>query len=219
MGGVFSIGSMKRLVTAVLLMVVLGVVLASRFAGFEVKPSGNADFDVSTGVYTLPTGGTITDNQNKLVLEAKYIQYKERDFIRAKEAKLVSGSGNFVAATLEYLTQSDTLKLGNLQFGSKDIKAVSASQGLLLKEDILILKGEVRSKNPQLEANVLVVDIAKDQALVQGAFAYSDGPTSLRAQRPDAALLLTFTQGKVRASTKVPAEVAGRLGGLASKLP
>ncbi len=194
------------------------IALASRFAGFEVRPRGNSELDVGTGIYTLPTGGTITDNQSGLVLEARYIQYKDGEFIRAQGATLKAREGNFSASSLEYLQKPDTLRMSGVRFSSKEFKALSAQQGLLLGDDVLVLKGEVRSSEPVLEASTLVVDTTKDLALVLGAFTFRDGATTLRGNRPDSTLLLTVSGGKVRASTRVPADVFNRLRPYADKL-
>ncbi|GIW23765.1 hypothetical protein [Meiothermus sp.] len=207
---------MKRWLVLLTLLSLVG--LASRFAGFEVKPRGNSELDVGTGIYTLPTGGTITDNKNGLVLEARYIQYRDGDFIKAQGATLRAKEGEFIAASLEYLQKPDTLRMTGVRFSSKEFKALTAQQGLLLKEDVLVLKGEVRSSDPVLEASTLVVDTAKDQALVLGVFTYRDGATTLRGNRPDSTLLLTFESGKLRANTRVPAEVLNRLRPYADKL-
>ncbi|MCX7783805.1 MAG: hypothetical protein N2318_09215 [Meiothermus sp.] len=207
---------MKRWVVLFTLLSLVG--LASRFAGFEVRPRGNSELDVGTGIYTLPTGGTITDNKNGLVLEARYIQYRDGDFIKAQGAILKAKEGEFAAASLEYQQKPDTLRMNGVRFSSKEFKALTAQQGLLLKEDVLVLKGEVRSSDPMLEASTLIVDTAKDQALVLGVFIYRDGATTLRGNRPDSTLLLTFEGSKVRANTRVPAEVLNRLRPYADKL-
>lgn len=194
------------------------IALASRFAGFEVRPKGNSELDVGTGIYTLPTGGTITDNQSGLVLEARYIQYKDGEFIRAQGAILRAKEGDFSASSLEYLQKPDTLRMSGVRFSSQEFKALSAQQGLLLSDDVLVLKGQVRSSEPVLEASTLVVDTAKSQALVLGAFTFRDGATTLRGNRPDSTLLLTVSGGKVRANTRVPADVLNRLRPYADKL-
>ncbi len=194
------------------------IALASRFAGFEVRPRGNSELDVGTGVYTLPTGGTITDNKSGLVLEARYIQYKDGEFIRAQGATLKAKEGDFSASSLEYLQKPDTLRMSGVRFSSKEFKALSAQQGLLLGDDVLVLKGEVRSSEPVLEASTLIVDTTKDLALVLGVFTFRDGATTLRGNRPDSTLLLTVGGGKVRANTRVPADIFNRLRPYADKL-
>ncbi|KIQ53371.1 hypothetical protein, partial [Meiothermus taiwanensis] len=171
-----------------------------------------------TGIYTLPTGGTISDNKSGLVLEARYIQYKDGEFIRAQGATLRAKEGDFSASSLEYLQKPDTLRMNGVRFSSKEFKALTAQQGLLLGDNVLVLKGEVRSSEPVLEASTLIVDTTKDLALVLGAFTFRDGATTLRGNRPDSTLLLTVGGGKVRANTRVPADVYNRLRPYADKL-
>jgi hypothetical protein len=194
------------------------VVFASRFAGFEVKPRGNSELDLGTGIYTLPQGGTITDNRNGLVLEARHIQYKDGEFIRAQGATLRSNEGTFSAASLEYQQRPDTLRMNGVRFSSQQLRSIAAQQGLLLGNGVLVLKGQVRSNDPALEASTVIVDTARDQALVLGAFTFRDGATTLRGTRPDSTLLLSFTDGRVRANTRVPADILQRLRPFADKL-
>ena len=207
---------MKRLMV-VLILLCIGV-LAQRFAGFTVQPSGPQELDLSTGITTLAQGGSITDNQRNLKLQAKYIQYKDGEFYKAREASFKSKDGDFSAVSLEFQQKADTLKLDTLRFSSKDLKGISAKQGVLFKENILVLKGEVRSGEPSLEASLTVIDTSKSQALVLGPFTYKDGLATLKGQKADSTLLLSFSEGKVKAITRVPPEVLGRLKPYADKL-
>ena len=203
-----------------IVLVFLGLfALASRFADLEVKPNGNSDLDISTGIYTLLAGGTITDNRSKLTLVAKYIQYKDGDFIRAREANYRSPEGSFGAATLEYLYIPDSLKMTVVQIGSKELRGLKAQNALLTKEDILVLKGQVSSSEPTLEASTVIIDTQKNLALVLGNFSFKQGANTLRGQRADSSLLLNFANGKVQANTRVPPEVLARLRPFADKLP
>jgi hypothetical protein len=202
----------------VLLTFVSLVVFASRFAGFEVKPRGNSELDIGTGIYTLPQGGTITDNRNGLVLEARHIQYRDGEFIRAQGATLRSNEGTFSAVSLEYQQKPDTLRMNGVRFSSQQLRGIAAQQGLLLGNGVLVLKGQVRSSDPALEASTVIVDTARDQALVLGAFTFRDGTTTLRGTRPESTLLLSFTDGRVRANTRVPADILHRLRPFADKL-
>lgn len=194
------------------------VVSASRFAGFEVKPRGNSELDLATGIYTLPYGGTITDNRNGLVLEARHIQYKDGEFIRAQGATLRSNEGTFSADSLDFQQRPDTLRMNGVGFSSKQLRGISAQQGLLLGNGVLVLKGQVRSSDPVLEASTVIVDTARDQALVLGAFTFRDGANTLRGNRPDSTLLLSFADERVRASTRVPVDILNRLRPFADKL-
>ncbi len=202
---------MKQMKRWLVVLFLLSLASASRFAALEVKPTGNSDLDMGTGIYTLEAGGTITDNKSKINLSAKYIQYKEGDFIKAKEASFKSKDGDFAAATLDFQYGPDILRLGKMRFSSADFKGIAAQQGVLYKENILLLKGEVKSADPVLETSTLIVDTDKNQALVLGSFVYRQGNLNLKGQKADSTLLLNFGGGKFQANTKVPADVLARL--------
>lgn len=206
---------MKRLL---FVLTLASLALAARFAGFEVKPNGNSELDATTGVYTLNMGGSITDNKSGLSLVAKFIQYKDGEFIRAKDANLKSRDGEFTASSLEYQQKPDTLRMEAVHYSSPDLKGLTAKQGLMLGENVLVLKGQVHSGEPSLEAETVVVDTDNNQALVLGNFTYKDATATLRGQKASSTLLLSFGGGKVRASTKVPTNLLNRLRGYADKL-
>ncbi|WP_174422434.1 hypothetical protein [Calidithermus chliarophilus] len=215
MSGISS-STMKK--NALLLLVASTLVLtAGRFSSFSVE-SGEQELDLGTGVTTMPKGGVLVDNRNGLRLEGSYIQFKQEEFIRARNATLRGSDGNFAAASLEYVFRGEQLRLSGVRYSSSAVKGLTSNSGLgLLAENVVVLKGNVRSQDPQLEASTLVIDTARNQALVLGGFSYKDGQSSFKGQRDDSTLLIEF-KSKTTATTKVPADVLGRLRSYANKL-
>ena len=193
--------------------------LAARFAAFSVEPFGPQRLNLDTGVTTLPQGGVLVDNENGLRLRADYIEYKEGAFIRARVLELLSEKETFRAQTLEHDIPKGEARFTSLVFANADFKDLRAERALaLFNEDIVVLKGQVRAASPDLQADVLVVDLKARQALVLGSFLYREGRATLRGQGPSARLHLRFAGGKVQASTKLPPE-APRLAAYANRLP
>lgn len=206
-------------ITGLLLALTAALLLGARFAGFSVEANGDQQTDLATGVTTLPQGGTLTDNKNGLKLVAPYIQYKDGEFIRARQAQFNSGDTRFSAGELDYQFKGETARLKELTVSSKDFSGISAQEGLaLLAENRLVLAGDVRSQSPQLRANKMVVDSQSRQALVIGNFSFQDGNVRLSGNRADSLLLLTFQGGKTQATSRVPADVLARLRPFADKL-
>ncbi|MER3478982.1 MAG: hypothetical protein C4327_00450 [Meiothermus sp.] len=202
-----------------LLLAVSALLLGARFAGFSVEANGDQQVDLATGVTTLPRGGTLTDSKNGLKLVAPYIQYKDGEFIRARQAQLNTGDTRFNALELDYQFKGEVLRLKGLTLSSKDFSQISAQEGLAwLAEDRLVLAGEIRSQSPQLRANKMVVDSQSRQALVIGSFSFQDGNVRLSGNRADSLLLLTFQGGKTQATSRVPADVLARLRPFADRL-
>jgi len=202
-----------------LLLAVSALLLGARFAGFSVEANGDQQVDLATGVTTLPRGGTLTDSKNGLKLVAPYIQYKDGEFIRARQAQLNTGDTRFNALELDYQFKGEVLRLKGLTLSSKDFSQISAQEGLAwLAEDRLVLAGEIRSQSPQLRASKMVVDSQSRQALVIGSFSFQDGNVRLSGNRADSLLLLTFQGGKTQATSRVPADVLARLRPFADRL-
>lgn len=202
----------------VLLALCVLVLTAGRFSSFSVE-SGEQELDLGTGVTTMPRGGVLVDNKNNLRLEGSYIQFKQEEFIRARNATLRGSDGIFSAASLEYLFRGEQLRLSGVRYSSSNVKGLTSASGLgLLAENVVVLKGSVRSQDPQLEADTLVIDTARSQALVLGSFSYKDGQSSFRGQRDDSILLIDFKGSRTTATTKVPADVLSRLRPYASRL-
>lgn len=194
------------------------LLMGAKFAGFEVRSSGPQEFDASSNVFTLPQGGTLSDNKNKVSLEADYIQYREGEFIKARQASWKSVEGEFRAEGLEYANRSELLQLKTMQYGSKEFKKLKADNATgWMGEDVIRLQGNVRSEDPKLEGNLAIVDTNKNQALVLGTYKYEQGALKLSANSASGALLISFNSGKVKATTKVPEDVLGRLKVYATK--
>jgi hypothetical protein len=175
--------------------------------------------NLDTGVTTLPQGGVITDNENGLRLKGSYIEYKEGAFIRAKGVELLSEKEAFRAEALEHDIPKQEARFTALLFSNPDFQEVRSERALaLFAEDVVILKGSVRAKRPDLEAEALVVDLKAREALALGRFTYREGRATLRGQEASARLFLRFASGRVQATTKPP-ESARRLEAYARRLP
>lgn len=197
----------------------LGFSLGARFAAFSVEPFGAQRVNLDTGVTTLPQGGILTDNENGLRLKGSYIEYKEGSFVRARGVELVSQKETFLAQSLEHDIPKQEARFTGLTFSNRDFKGLRADRAMaLFAEDVVVLKGNVTSETPKLQAETLVVDLKSQEALALGGFTYQESRATLRGQGPSARLYLRFVGGKVQATTKVP-ENALRLARYAGRLP
>jgi len=190
--------------------------LAAGFAAFTVEPEGDQVVDLMTGVTTLPQGGRLVDAERGLALEAAYIEYKEGEFVKARDARLVRGDVRFRAGELVYRAGEERVVLsGGVSLTTPYLEGLSAPRGVLfLKDQVAVLEGGVKSERPEFSAPSLVADTAGGLVLLVGEFSYRDPElgVTLRGQGPEARLLLRFREdGEVEATTEVPEEVAARL--------
>jgi len=203
---------MKR---ALLLLAVL--LLAAKFAALSIEPYGDSVYDLASGVTTLPQGGVIHDNENDLSIDASYIEYKEGEYIKAKQAKVDTEDAQFGTAELEYLPETDRALLkGGVGFDGKNIHKLHAERGwIYLKDGVAVLAGNVAAAEPQLTAALLVADYRQGEALLVAPYAFKDPKlgVTLSGKNPKKPLYLKFDAktGAVSASSKVPAAVVERL--------
>ena len=200
---------------ALLLFVIL--LLAAEFAAISIEPYGDSVYDLASGVTTLPQGGVIHDNENNLSIDASFIEYKEGEYIRAKEAKMRTEEVHFTAVELEYLPAVDEARLdGGVSLETGDIKELRAQSGwIYLKDGVVVLAGGVTAAQPELSAALLVADYRQGEVLLIAPYKYknADLGVTLSGKNPEKPLFLKFDAetGEVSASSKVPAEVARRL--------
>jgi hypothetical protein len=204
-------GFMKMRLFATFFALASVVTLAQGLAGFSVQPSGSLETDLGTGINTLATGGTVTDNNLDLTLNAKWIQYRDNDFYKARNANFKSKDGTFVASSLNYETKRDVMTLETMRYNSKDFSDINSDTGKIFGNGIVVLEGKVNSAKPLLRASTIVIDSRAKQAIVFGVFSYQNGKVTLKGQKDTSTLLLTFEDKVVKANTRVPEALFARL--------
>lgn len=179
---------------------------AASFAGFSIKPNGDQKLNLQTGVTVLASGGSATDAQSGLTVAGKYIEYKDGDFLRAREATLTTrDGGKLTADNAEYNAKTGELKAsGHLVYNDARVKGLTADAGSVQsREGLLVAHGNVKSQTPLMSANTVVVDTRNNRAVMYGNYRYNYGGSSLASAKPDATLYVTWdASGKASATTR-----------------
>ncbi|HHO57744.1 MAG TPA: hypothetical protein ENJ85_01070 [Oceanithermus profundus] len=205
---------MKR---AGLLLPLLILLAAARFAALSIEPYGDQVFDLATGVTTLPQGGVIRDNANDLSIDAEYVEYKEDVYVLARKAKSEAGKVRFAAEQLRYELPEDRVQLeGGVVLDTPQVKALEArSAWIFLGDGVAVLEGGVRAMSPELEAQAMISDYRTGETLLLAPYRYRDAAlgVTLSGKNPEKPLYLKFDAetGEVRASSKLDPEVRKRL--------
>ncbi|WP_052351713.1 hypothetical protein [Deinococcus pimensis] len=199
---------MKRVLLPTL--VLLGVASAANFAGFAIKPYGDQKVNLATGVTTLPKGGVATDAKQGVTVDAKFIEFKEGDYLAATTAKLVTKDGGTLTGDkLDYRVRSGNLTAtGNLKYDDENVKGLTAqSMTIDATKKIGVAVGGVRSATPAMNADRVVVDYENNRAVMYGNYRYSFGGTRLASAKPDATLLVTWNgQGRPSVTSRPTAQ-------------
>lgn len=185
----------------------LGVVAsAASFAGFSIKPNGDQKLNLQTGVTVLAQGGSASDAQSGLTVAGKYIEYKDGEFLKAREATLTTrDGGRLTADSADYDARTGELKAsGHLVYNDARVKGLTAESGSVqTREGMLVARGNVKSETPLMSADTVIVDYQHNRALMSGNYRYNYGGTSLASSKADARLYVTWdAQGKASATSK-----------------
>jgi len=200
-----------RLLAGVALAGILGGALAIDFAALTIRAKGRQMLDLVTGVTTLTDGGTVTDRTRDLRLEAAWLEYRENEFINARNAVLLNEQGRLVAPELRIDTQADTVVAeGGAEFESETVGLAADYLHLNLANNYVTAQGNVRTQGPEGRANTLIIDTDQRRVLMIGNVAVSDpGRYRFNVNSPDGAVLLVYPAGSDRANatTSVPSAV------------
>ncbi|AFZ68982.1 hypothetical protein Deipe_3552 [Deinococcus peraridilitoris DSM 19664] len=184
-----------------------GVSSAATFAGFSIKPYGDQKLNLQTGTTVLGKGGVASDAERGVSVDAKYIEFKEGDWLKARDAKLTTREGGtLLGQNVEYQAKSGILSAsGNLQYGDARVQGLSARTiSLDTTRKLAVAMGGVSSQKPAMSADNIVVDYANNRAVMFGNYQYSYNRTKLSSAKADAVLLVTWNAlGQPSASTKV----------------
>ena len=180
--------------------------LALAAPGLDVRPAGDQQFDPLTGVTTLPHGGTVTDSDHGLRLQAKWIELKQGEFFRATGATLSAAeTGTIRAANIDYQVRADRLvATGDLSFSGTDSTGMTAERVVAFPDaGKVVALGQVRGTKPAIRADAVALDAAKREVFLYGNYSFQDGKTRLASAKPDAGLLVTVAaNGKLSTTTR-----------------
>lgn len=180
------------------------------FAGFSIQPAGPQRLNFDTGVVTLPQGGTAADNARGVQVQAGFIEYKDGEFLTARNATMtLQDGGRLTAPHVRYDAQRGVLQAtGGVGYSDAQVQGLRANTVFVNAESgLVVLRGGVSAQRPAVSANSAVIDPQNSRALLYGNYRYVSGQTRLQNARPDAALLVTLGAAGTRASTNPPASI------------
>ncbi len=187
------------------------------FAALTIRPNGPEELDLTTGVTTLPKGGTVSYRDEGVTLSGSFIRYLEGQFIEVQGATVAGVFGTLGAPTLRFDVATQRLEAARGATFKGDALALDAETITLnLSDDIAVLEGGVSSQKPNLTGQTVLVDTTGRQALLIGPYAFQNGPVTLKGDAGERLTLLWDDEGAVSAQTTLAPEVQARF---ASYLP
>jgi hypothetical protein len=172
----------------------LSVALAQ--AGFVAQPYGDQTV-AADGSVTLQQGGVIRDNKRGYSIDAKFIQYKDNEFLKATDAKIKNNTGQTInAKSVDYTIKNDRMNIaGPLAYGDNNVKGLVAQKSVAYPDrKQIVALGGVKAQSPSFKADAVAFDANRNLAFLYGNFEYtsSEGKTN-RGNSSESALLVDYT--------------------------
>ena len=192
-----------------LIALVLSAALAQ--AGLVISPRGDQVVNPTTGITKLPQGGVVEDRERGIRIDAKFIEHKQGEFIRATDATILTAGQTIKSPSVNYQIKLDRVDIaGPLEFSSPDVTELRAQKAVAYPEtERIVAAGGVQSRSPVLTANAVVFDAKRRVAFLYGAYRFEsrDGKTKLGQSGAESALLVTFPKtGNPTVTTKITSE-------------
>jgi len=207
--------SWRRIVVAALLMVLGYAVAAAPFAALTVTPAGRQTYDITTGVTTLPDGGTITDQETGVALQAASIRYQEGAYIEAVGVSVAGAFGTIAAESVRIdLLEGVLWAEGALALEREGLVVRAGRLRYDALQQVAVFDGGVSGTAPGFEADRLLLDARSGDVLLDGRYRFESGLFTMTSPEAGGRLELRFRlldgQPSYDAATEVRPEVLER---------
>lgn len=187
----------------------------SAFAALSVVPFGKQVYDLTTGVTTLPEGGTITDQDTGVSLEAGRIEYRADDYVAAWGVTLEGSFGVVGADSLRIDLVAGVLSAkGGVRLERDGLDVSAANLTFHADDQVVVFGGGVASTDPEFTADRVLLDVRSGDVLLVGEYVYQGGLFVMRSPEAGGLLALKLVEKgdaiTYDASTEVPAEFLER---------
>lgn len=190
---------------------------AAPFAALQVVAHGDQEFDLATGVTTLPEGGEIVDQETGVRLVAAVIRYRDGDFIEAEGAEIEGRFGVATAARLRVDIATGLLEAaGGLELAREGLRLRADDLRYDADAEVVRFSGDVVGEAPPFEAAAAVLDLDTGSVVLVGPYRFEDGLFTLRAPAEGVLLELvpveTASGPSYAAASELSAALIERLG-------
>ncbi len=150
------------------------------FAALTIMPSGPQSYDITTGVTTLPKGGTVIDQDTGVTLHAASMRYLQGKSIDAKNANVSGSFGQLTASTIHIDIPDGTLTAsGNLKLTRGALALQAASLRYDAGREVVDFTGPVTGTSPDFQADRVLLDARSGDVLLVGHYRFSEGVLTL----------------------------------------
>ncbi len=172
---------MRRLACNVLLaLLVTGSVLVASaqapFAALSINSAGPQVIDITTGITTLPEGGSVVDRDTGVSFDAAHIRYLDGTFIEATDVTVEGAFGTLSADSVR-IEMADSLLTasGNLRLERDCLTVTSGALRFYALSAIAVFDGGVTGTEPAFNAERVLLDVVNGDVLLVGNYSFTSG--------------------------------------------
>lgn len=163
------------------------------FSQLTVKPYGSQEFDISTGITTLPEGGDVIDTNTNLSLSGSFVRFEDGAFIEATEVTITGNFGTLQSSEVYLDLHSSTLDIPNaLTFNRAELQLEAGAMKYHHEHGIAVFTGGVSGTVPPLQADTVMLDSVTGTMLLVGTYTFTDGLFTLESPSGGGYLFVTI---------------------------
>ena len=172
---------MRRLVTNVTLGVLLAgwlVIVSAQapFAALSINSVGPQVIDITTGITTLPQGGSVIDRDTGVTVAAAHIRYLDGAFIEATTVTVDGAFGSLRADNVRIeMSDSVLIATGNLTLQRAGLTVTASELRYHALSSIAVFDGGVTGTEPAFQAERVLLDVVTGDVLLVGSYSFSSG--------------------------------------------
>lgn len=146
------------------------------FAALSINSAGPQVIDITTGITTLPQGGSVIDRDTGVSFDAAHIRYLDGAFIEATDVTVDGAFGSLKADSVR-IEMADSLLTasGNLRLERDGLIVVAAGLRYYALSAIAVFDGGVTGSEPAFNAERVLLDVVSGDVLLVGSYSFSSG--------------------------------------------
>lgn len=182
------------------------------FAALTVEATGRQQYDITTGVTTMPDGGVITDQATGVHLEAQHIVYLAGAFVEATGASVEGSFGRVSAGSLHLDLETGVLSAnGELKLVREGLFVSAGKLKYDASSDVAEFSEGVSSSEPEFTAERVLLDVRSGDVLLTGQYDFRNTLFTLSSPEGGGQLELRFVMVNGVASYDAATEVRPEL--------
>ena len=154
----------------------VGACAQAPFAALSISSVGPQVIDITTGITTLPQGGSVIDRDTGVTVAAAHISYLDGSFIEASDVTVDGAFGSLRADKVRIeMAESVLIATGNLRLQRDGLTVTATELRYHALIAIAVFDGGVTGTEPAFNAERVLLDVVSGDVLLVGSYSFSSG--------------------------------------------